>query len=77
MLSQTYSEPCYTSKVHISSSQSADFGDFIRKTLESQALLMIKISDEQKMVETLVTPHEKGLKVYFMFLIPLHLLILH
>ena len=65
---------CYYYFYDVSSFQLADFGDVTRKTPENQALLKIKISDEQNMVETSLNPPEKGLKVYFMFLIPLYML---
>ena len=59
----------------VSSFQLAYFGDVTHKTPENAALLKIKITGGQKLSKkTSLTPHERGLKVYFIFLIPLCML---
>ena len=47
---------------------SADFGDVTRKTPENQALLKIKISDEQKIGRDLIDPsRERPESVLYVF----------
>ena len=59
----------------VSSFHLAYFGYVTHIIPENAALLKIKITGEQKLSKkTSLTPHERGLKVYFIFLIPLCML---